>query len=162
MSWDVVLLDAPDVRSADDIAADTDIRPIKRSAVIEAVSGLFPGSADFSDTSWGRVDGDGWSIEVNIGDDEMRPSIMLHVRGAGDPVPAILQIAGALQLRALDCSTGDFLSAEQPEKASFERWQAYRDQVVGRHETACGRACGVGFFGEIDRASIAALTMASD
>lgn len=134
MSWDVDLLDAPDVDCANDIAADSDIRPIKRSTVIEAVSGLFPGSADFSDPFWGRVDGDGWSIEVNVGDDEMCSSIMLHVRGAGDPVPAILQIAGALQLRALDCSTGDFLDAEAPENASFERWQAYRDQVVGKYE----------------------------
>lgn len=134
MSWDVVLLDAPDVDCADDIAADTDIRPIKRSAVIEAVSALFPGSAKFSDSSWGHIAGDGWSIEVNVGSDEMRPSIMLHVRGAGDPVPAILQIADALRVRALDCSTGDFLDAEAPEKASFERWQAYRDQVVGKYE----------------------------
>jgi hypothetical protein len=137
VSWDVVLLDAPQsINSAEEITADTEIIPFDRRAVIEKISARHPEAVDFSNPAWGHIAGDGWSIEVNIGDDDLCSSIMLHVRGAGDPVPGSLEIAGALGVRALDCSSGEFLSAKSPEAASFAKWQAYRDQVVGASRTS--------------------------
>jgi hypothetical protein len=58
---------------------------------------------------------------------------MLHVRGGGAVVEAIEQLLGRLQLRAIDCQTGEFFSVEAAEE-SFGEWQRYRDKVVGSNE----------------------------
>lgn len=37
-----------------------------------------------------------------------------------------------LNARLIDCSTGEFIRPDEP--TSFERWRAYRDQILGRNE----------------------------
>jgi hypothetical protein len=72
MSWDIIVQDFPkDVKSAKDIPADYHPKPIgTRSEIIAKILEVVP-SADFSDLSWGDIDEDGWSIEVNLGDEEV-------------------------------------------------------------------------------------------
>jgi hypothetical protein len=136
LSWDVILVGAPArVRSTADFPKDYDPPRFERATAIARITELFPNAVDFSNPSWGVIDGDGWSMEVNIGKEETTQSFMLHVRGGGDPLPAIFQIADALGLRPLDCSSGELLSPDNPEAACFKDWQAYRDQVMGREQT---------------------------
>lgn len=68
MSWDVFVQDLPqEAKNAAYIPSD--FRPAamgKRSVIIERIREVLP-TADFSGPAWGRIDGDDWSIEVNIG-----------------------------------------------------------------------------------------------
>ncbi|MEU1897775.1 hypothetical protein ABZ512_05315 [Nocardiopsis dassonvillei] len=130
MSWDVLLTPAPaDAESVDDIPEGPEtgsIAPLAR--LLATLRESFP-EADLSDPAWGhlRDEEQGWDMELNIGTGDPVRSVMLHVRG-GDPVPVILQMAEVLGCRAVDCSTGDFLSEDGGD--GWESFQEYRDQVL--------------------------------
>lgn len=137
MSWDVLLQRFPAAaKTAADIPDDY-MPPVigSRSQVVSSLLKIIP-TADASDPSWVSIDGDGFSIEVNIGDDGHCTDIMLHVRGSDAAIQAVRQIAERLQVRALDCSTGEFLDAMSDPAAGFRQWRAYRDQIVGRSDDA--------------------------
>jgi hypothetical protein len=133
VSWDIFVQDLPrDAASISDIPADFRPKTIgKRVDVIRKIRELLP-EADFSDPSWGRIDSEDWSIEVNIGEDEECSSFALHVRGGDTVVGVVSGILAHLNLRALDSQTGDFFVAGPEALESFQKWRAYRDQVVNK------------------------------
>lgn len=134
MSWDVLLMRFPnDAVSVADLPDDHEVSPIGPvSEVLGRIRSAFPG-ADLSDPAWGllRDERSGWSMELNMGTKDPVESIMLHIRGGGDVVPTALSLAHLLDCRAVDCSDGEFLSDEGGGE-SWEEFQAYRDQVIGR------------------------------
>ncbi|MCA9449858.1 MAG: hypothetical protein KC931_22240, partial [Candidatus Omnitrophica bacterium] len=91
MSWDVVLLnfqgDPPDT---DDLSDAFNDPPAMGDAaeIREKVSESLPG-VDWSDPAWGVLQGDGWSIEFNHQETGETATMMLHVRGGGDPITSI-------------------------------------------------------------------------
>jgi hypothetical protein len=134
MSWDIYVQDLPlEFERLADIP--TGFRPGtlgERSRIIASICEVLP-MADFSDPSWGVVDGDGWSIEVNLGKDDVCRGFAFHVRGGGEAVGAVAAVLKHLNLRALDAQTGEFFSAGAEAQASFARWRAFRDRVVDKH-----------------------------
>jgi hypothetical protein len=133
MSWDIFVQDLPrDAESVKNIPADFKPSPIgRRSIIIEKILEIVP-TADFSDPAWGRIDGDGWSIEVNIGAEEECRSFAFHVRGGDAAVGAIAAILEHLNLRALSSQAGGFFVANMEAVEAFRKWRGYRDQVVER------------------------------
>lgn len=132
MSWDIFVQDLPaDAQTLEDIPAD--FKPaaiVKRSEIIEKIKEIAP-TANFSDPSWGLIEGNGWSIEVNLGSEEECTDFALHVRGAETAVGAVEAIITSLGLRAVDSQTGDFFRAGPEAIGSFRRWRTFRDNVVG-------------------------------
>ena len=133
MSWDIFVQDLPrDARSTADIPADFRPKPIgSRADVIRQINDLIP-DADFSDPSWGRIEAEDWSIEVNMGADEECKSFALHVSGGDAVVGVVGAILKHLNLRALDSQTGEFFVAGAEALDNFQKWRAYRDQVINR------------------------------
>jgi hypothetical protein len=130
MSWDIHFQDFPDVASVQDIPDDYVPKSIgTRSDVIEKIKAQFQ-QADFTDPSWGLIKADSWSIEVNIGQDDVCESFTLHVRGGGDAMSAVERIAAATRARGIDMQTSEFFLPDAANQ-SFGAWQKYRDQVVG-------------------------------
>jgi hypothetical protein len=130
MSWDVLVLDLPsDAQKVTDIPTDYRPSPIKRSEIIERIIDVIP-TADFSNPNWGLIIEQDWSIEVNLGKEQECSSIMLHVRGGDAAIGAVVAIVRRLNLRAIDCQTGDFFDAGDSSMESFRRWRAYRDRVI--------------------------------
>lgn len=130
MSWDIFVQDLPDVDDVSQIPDDFVPRPLgRRSDVIEAVRRAVPG-ANFSDPAWGRIDGPGFSIEVNLGDSEELGSFALHVRGADMAAGVVADILDELGYRALDpqSDSGFFSRAHAVE--SLRAWRSYRDTVM--------------------------------
>jgi hypothetical protein len=85
-------------------------------------------AVDWDDPEWGRLEGMGWSMELNLGRDDPADSLMLHVRGGGDgAVEAVQLVAGALDADPVDMSTG---APVVP--AGWEEWQLYRDRTIGQ------------------------------
>lgn len=135
MSWDIFVQDLPpDAKSVADIPADFKPASIgKRSMVIERIKEVVP-TANFSDPSWGLIDGDGWSIEINIGAKEDCDGFAFHIRGADAAVDVVAAILQHLKLRALDSQTGDFFVAGAEAIDSFRKWRAYRDHATNNND----------------------------
>jgi hypothetical protein len=132
MSWDIFVQDLPqDAKTIEDIPSDFRGAPIgMRSDVIAKIKEVVP-DADFCNPSWGHIVGPDWSIEVNIGENEVCDGFALHVRGSKGAIKAIEAILDRLQLRAIDTAApGGFYVAGESAEASHTKWRAYRDQVA--------------------------------
>ena len=132
MSWDLFAMKLPrEARSVDDLDAAYAVPPIgPRDAVIEAIASVVP-TADFSDPSWGLIDTPEASIEVNLGNEQIVDSFALHVRGGGVAVLTLItDLLAAVDVRAIDGSSGDFFDAVNA-RQGWEEWQRYRDDVIG-------------------------------
>lgn len=135
MSWDIFVQDLPHVaKTLDDIPDDIQPKTIgTRADIIAKIKTVVP-SADFSDPSWGIIDGDGFSIEVNIGGKDPLMGFAFHVRGGDAAVGVVAAILEVLGLRAIDSQTGDFFKAGPEALKSFRAWRACRDRLVGDKE----------------------------
>src|SRR3569832_757136 len=132
MSWDIFVQDLPaGVQSVEDIPDDFAPKELgPRAEIIAKIKEVVP-DADFSDPTWGRIEGEGWSIEVNTGDEEVCDSFAFHVRGQDEAVGTIAAILDHLKLRALDAQTGEFFAAGPESLEGFRKWREYRDRVIG-------------------------------
>jgi hypothetical protein len=134
MSWDVLIQDFGDYPDIESIPEHFVPQPLgNRSVLIAAITSRIP-QVDFSDQSWGLVDTTDGSIEINIGNDELCNSIMLHVRGAEATFRCVTEIAALTGGRAFDCSAGRLLDPETSQ-GSLDQWRAYRDQIVAGYVT---------------------------
>ena len=113
-----------------DIPDDFQPAPLGRRAdVIAQICEVIP-DADFSNPDWGVFEGDGFSIEFQMGDEEICQSITLLVRGDGSPTPLIGALLDRLKARGIDCQTSEFFDIEAA-RTSCGSWQRYRDQIIG-------------------------------
>jgi hypothetical protein len=136
MSWDVMVFRFAGARPAStDEMGDAPRLPLGPAAEVRAsISSKLPRTS-WDDPAWGVFEGDGFSIEFNVGEDDPIDDMMLHVRGGGDAVAAIMSFVGPLGWSALDCSTGAFLDPAAPSEEGWKGFQAYRDGIFGRGDT---------------------------
>ena len=135
MSWDVVVINyggKPPL--PDEMAGAPPPGPLGPAAQVRgSIAAYLPG-VDWSDPTWGIYEGNGFSLEFNTGKDDAIDSIMVHVRGRGDAISAMLAFANPLGWSLLDCSTGEFLDPENPSSEGWAGFQAFRDQDLGSLE----------------------------
>jgi hypothetical protein len=129
MSWDVFIQDLPpDARSVRDIPDEFRPQPLgSRPEVIERITTAFP-DTDFSDPAWGRLQSDGYSIDISIGDEEEINGITLHVRGSDDAVAAVVGLIDAVGGKAVDSWTGEIFD-QAVARHSIQRWRAYLEEI---------------------------------
>jgi hypothetical protein len=130
MSWDIIVQDLPSyAKTLNDIPDNFMPKPIgSRSSIIEGIKYVVP-FVDFTDPSFGKIEGDHFSIEIALGSEEEIMSFIFIVRGFNIAPGIIADILRHLKLRALDINAGslfDLTSAEE----SFKQWQKYRNQVI--------------------------------
>ena len=134
MSWDIFVQDIPPfARSVKEIPDDFDPKPIgNRSDLVARIREVVP-NADFSSPAWGSIEGPGYSIEVNMGDDEHVKSFAFHVRG-GDQAPFVISdVLEHLGLRAFDpASKSGIFGVDADVTSGLHAWRTYRDQVLGK------------------------------
>lgn len=126
MSWDVVLL--KEKFDLEDCQGYVPPSLGSRDEVIALLTELFP-KFNANDKSWGVLLEDDFSIEFNIGRKETVDSIMLHIRGGGDPVAIVKGIMKALNWQALDVQTTEFIDIDT-ESDSWGKFQQFRDTVL--------------------------------
>jgi len=131
MSWDIFVQDIPSsAKSPADIPDDFQPQPVgKRSDIIAKIQQVAP-MADFSNPSWGTIDGPNFSIEVNLGEDEQVQSFAFHIRGGDDAAGVVSEILAHLGLRAFDTGSGDIFDPGSAVE-SLRRWRAYKDSIMG-------------------------------
>src|SRR5262245_32541772 len=132
MSWDVMVFNYGGKPPSPDRMADAPpVGPLGPAAQVrKRIAAQLPG-VDWTDPTWGLYDGDGFSIEFNTGNDDPIDSIMLHVRGGGDAIPAMLTFANPNGWSLLDCSTGEFLDPTNPSSEGWVGFQRFRDKALG-------------------------------
>ena len=132
MSWDVMILDfRGSPIPLEDIPQD--YKPLvigDASDVRERLSAYLPG-IDWSDPTWGMYEGEGFTIEFNMGNNEEIDGFMLHVRGGGDAIAAIMSFTQPNNWSALDTSLGDYLDPDNPDQSGWTGFQKYRDRIIG-------------------------------
>jgi hypothetical protein len=132
VSFDVFVQDLPpDARTVGDIPDDFAPKPIGRRADIVAGILRAAPATNFADPTWGVIEGPEFSIEINVGPEEVLDSFAFHVRGGAAALSVVADILRELRLRAIAPGT-DSGFFEPPEVgAAYSAWQAYRQQVVG-------------------------------
>jgi hypothetical protein len=137
MSWDVSVFAAkvppppvsemPDDWRGETLGTAADVRN-KISAVLPKV--------DWGDPTWGIYDGDGFSFEFNVGRKDPSEGFMVHVRGGGDAVSLLLQLAERWSWYLLDTSQGEWLHHCSNAEAGWRGFLAYRDRVLRQSRDA--------------------------
>jgi hypothetical protein len=132
MSWDVSIMRVPDgFEEFAELPEDWEPPSLGSVAEVrEVLAEQLPGIA-FDAFDWGQFEGPGFSIEVSMypRSPEDVGRVALYIRGGGEADAAALAVARALQARALDDGSGEWLTSESAEE-SFASWQAYRDRVI--------------------------------
>ncbi len=131
MSFDVFVQDIPpDAREVGDIPDGFVPKPIgARSAVVTAIQKVAP-EVEFRTPECGTIEGDGYSIEVNLGLDDPVTGFALHVRGSQDALFIVADVLSELGVRAFAPGTESGLFEVNRSSAAFLRWRAYRDGVL--------------------------------
>lgn len=133
MSWDVFIMK----EKYDFEAPEEEQPPVpplgQRDDIIAKLISAIP-QLDYRDKAWGILEGEGYSIEFNTGDEELVDSIMLHVRGGGEVMDTLRLICETLEAYALDTSDSGYIDFEEPEAAeqSWKEFQKFRDRVINR------------------------------
>lgn len=132
MSWDIFVQDIPDYAvTPDDIPDDFEPAALgQRSDIIRRICEVVP-FANFQNPAWGQIDGPGFSIEVNLGDEAVVKGFAFHVRGGGAAAAVVSDVLKHLGFRAFDTASenGMFEPGAHAEE-SMRRWRAYRDTVL--------------------------------
>jgi hypothetical protein len=139
MSWDIFVMDIPrSATSVDTLPPDWMPGPIPvREEILRAIIEVDP-TADLSDPSWVRVNGAGFSIEVNIGNDSPLTSFACHIRGGDYSIGFVADLLERLKLRAFDPGSPTGIFAPGTAGESLARWREYRDQVLVASGTGPG------------------------
>lgn len=105
------------------LGSQTEVRE-KISSVLAEVS--------WNDPSWGLFEGEGFSFEFNMGNEDPTTGFMIHVRGGGPAVSRLLDLAESTGWYLLDCSQGEWLHHCQEPDAGWIGFQTYRDKVMSQ------------------------------
>lgn len=130
MSWDIFVQDFPmEAKTIDEIPDDFSSKPIGgRDEIIAKIKEIIP-TANFSDKAWGIIETPDFSIEVNLGKEEILTGLAFHIHGGNEAAACIVDILRHLNLRAVDSGSGDFFDMNQPAEG-LQKWRAYRDQIL--------------------------------
>jgi len=99
-----------------------------KTEVIEQLKQILP-KVDFSDPTWGKLEGNNYFIEFNMGDDEIVDGLMLHIRGGDEAIDIIKTITIKTGWKAFDCSDGNLIDFYHYPNG-FQKWQNFREQAT--------------------------------
>lgn len=110
MSWNVLLVELPaEARTVRDLPRDFAPNSLgPRDALIARLYKNLP-SIDFTDPTWGTLDGGNYSIQFDMGEQLEVDTITLHVEGGEDALRAVQLAAQATGARAFDVTRGRLL-----------------------------------------------------
>ena len=135
MSWDVLVCNyyGSPPKDMGNLPDDHKPDPLGSASTVRmSISQNLPG-VDWSDPTYGIYRGDGFTVEFPIRDQDPIDLLMLHVRGGGDCITALLQFAEPHKWSLFDCSTSEFIDPENPSQEGWEGFQRLRDKAIEDH-----------------------------
>ena len=111
MSWDVLLTRLPySIKSVHELPDDYEAPPLGPRHEVEKALRTAAPSIKISENGWAELAGSAWSIQLDLGEEDPVPSILLNVYEPSDDVlQPIFRMASELRCRVLDCSAGDLI-----------------------------------------------------
>lgn len=88
----------------------------------------------WTDPTWGSVDRADFSLEFNIGGQDVISNFVIHARGQA--TPAVLTLMSETGWKILDTSTGKWLHETSNPDEGREAFQRYLNTVLGTNATA--------------------------
>lgn len=133
MSWDVYIIRAEGYASIDDLPKDYEPEPLGDARDLRMqLSELFS-ELGWTESAWGVLRDDKFSIEFNFSEAGNMKSFMLHVRGGGNPLGPIALMCKHFGWQAVDCSMGEFIDFKKTSQIGWQGFQDFRDQVIEQH-----------------------------
>jgi len=131
MSFDIFVQDIPvNAKSVRDIPDDFRPQPLgARSEVLAAIRNAAP-EVKFVRPDWGSIEGNGFSIEVNLGPDDPVINFAFHLRGGDGGLFLVADILAALGVRAFAPGTESGLFEVDRMGEAFLRWKSNHDRVT--------------------------------
>lgn len=133
-TWDILVQDIPPgTTSVDQMPPDFMAAPVgQRDDIIAGIKAVAP-NVDFTDPTWGVIRGDGYTIEINIGEEPVTSDFAFHVRGDDEAANVVSRILQRLELRAYDPQslTGIFQHGDAAVE-SLRSWRTFHDNAVGK------------------------------
>lgn len=106
--------------------------------VRDKISKTLP-AVDWTDPNWGRYERGSFSYEFNLGSATPCYGFMVHVRGGGEAVTPLVELAIAWSWYMLDTSEGEWLHHLGDERAGWTGFQEYRNRVMNLKDDPDGR-----------------------
>lgn len=133
MSWDGLIVRAPEAGSVNDLPNDFQLPPLGTTDQIgNMLRELFPEQTHHHGQCC--VEGEDFWVELNFrdrSDADTRTSIGVRCN-AGDGALAILaQVCSAFDARLFDNQTGDFADLDTDTRRSMQRFAKWRDGIIG-------------------------------
>jgi len=130
MSWDVLIQDFGDYKQIQEIPNDFQPKSIgNRNDIITKIKATFP-EVNITNPSWLVLENDKFSIEFNIGNEDIVDSIMLHIRGDESVINVVLELLTNLNVRAVDTTTGKFVDIQENPKRGLNKWREFRNNIL--------------------------------
>lgn len=133
MSWDIFVQDIPaSVRAVSEMPDDFEPQLLgKRAEIIARIREVVP-TSDFTDPTWGQINGPDFSIEVSLGDMEDVHSFAFHVRGGELAAVVVADVLRHLGFRAFDPNSDSGIFELDDAAAGLRKWRTYRDHIMGK------------------------------
>jgi len=133
MSWEVFVLAAKEPPPPfDELPRDWDGESLGTARQVrELISRCLP-ATDWTDPTYGRFEGDGFSFSFGIRDEDPNMGFMIRVCGGGDVLTPLRALAEGTGWYLLDISKGEWLHHSEDFEAGWRGFQAYRNRVLGR------------------------------
>jgi hypothetical protein len=100
-----------------------------RDDVLAAIGSALP-EADLSSDPYVRIEGETFTVELWLGEDEPVGHLGIRAQGGDEIVEVLARLCAHTGWRALDYSTGDFLDKADDPAAGLRGWRAFRDRVI--------------------------------
>jgi hypothetical protein len=132
MSWDVLLLNVPaNMTSLSDgeLPEEFTFTLGSHSNVTAALDEAIP-EIQHLDSAWARVRNNDFSIEIQLGNEDPVPAIVLHIYGEGNDIITIIEaICLNTGWRAFDTSTDRFIDFTIAPTEGFDKYKAYKNKI---------------------------------
>ena len=129
MSWDAFLCRIKG-NSIPDEAWEAEELPLgTRGKVLDAIKAQFPDLEQQSSSEFLHTDGD-LSIEFRLMGRSPVTQVMLEVRGEGDPITPLLELANRNGWIVFDVSTSDYIDPKKPSRNGYGGYRTMRRAIA--------------------------------
>ena len=133
MSWDVSLYNfggSPPTAGAAALANGVEADLLGSAADVRSqITAVLPG-VDWTDPTWGRFRGAGFTLEFNTGAGDPIDHVMVHARGHGSAVETLVGLAKRNGWSIMDWTTSRFLDLETPSQEGWNTFKQFRDRAA--------------------------------
>lgn len=140
MSWDLLVYNFKgSPPPAEEWEGDEEGVPLGSPASVRKKIDAELAGVDWSDPTHGIYEGDGFTIEFALRDAKKLDSFMIHARGGGDVVAALLKFAMPNGWSLFDLSTDEWIDPADPSNTGWEEFQAFRDRAIAESKKKSGK-----------------------